>query len=132
MTKQEKKLAPTPEHLAALAQGRTEGRAIREYLAALNAQGKRQRGRQPKNAAEIQAQIDASSDPVERIKLRPALREAQEREAAGTEEDMAALEKAFVTHVASYSQRFGLTYGDWRMEGVAPAVLKAAGLTRAV
>jgi hypothetical protein len=131
MAKQEKKLAPTPEHLAALAQGRTEGKAIREYLTALNAQGKRQRGRQPKSAADVQAMIDATTDPVERIRLRPTLRAAQEREAAGSEQDMAVLEEAFIKHVGSYSQRFGLTYGDWRMEGVPPQVLKAAGIGRA-
>jgi hypothetical protein len=125
------KAPPTPEHLAALAQGRTEGKAIREYLTAVNAQGKRQRGRQPKGAADIQAQIDATDDPVERIRLRPALRAAQDREAAGSEQDMATLEEAFVKYAGSYSQRFGLTYGDWRMEGIAPAVLKAAGISRA-
>ncbi len=126
-----KKTQPTPEHLAALAQGRTEGRAIREYLNALQNQEKGVRGRAPKSAADIQAAIDASNDPVERLKLRPALRAAALREAAGSEHDMEALEEGFVKYVASYSKRFGLVYGDWRAEGVPATTLKRAGFGRA-
>lgn len=99
-------------------------------MAALGTQGKRSRGRAPKGAADIQAQIDASTDPVERLKLRPLLRAALERESTTSEQDMADLEEAFVKHAGSYSQRHGLTYGDWRMEGVPAAVLKKAGIGR--
>jgi hypothetical protein len=124
------KSPPTPEHLAALAQGRTEGRAVREYMYALSNQTKRSRGRAPKDAAALQAQIDATTDPVERLKLRPALRQAMLREALTSEADMADLEEAFVKVAGSYSQRHGLTYADWRTEGVSAAVLKRAGVGR--
>ena len=125
------KAPPTPEHLAALAQGRTEGRAVREYMAALGSQAKRSRGRAPKSAADIQAEIDATTDPVDRLKLRPALRAAQERESTTSEQDMEQLEEAFIKVAGSYSERNGLTYADWRTEGVSAAVLKRAGLGRA-
>jgi hypothetical protein len=125
------KSPPTPEHLAALAQGRTEGKAVREYMHALTSQTKRTRGRSPKDAAAIQAQIDATTDPVERLKLRPALRAAALREAMTSDADMADLEEAFIKVAGSYSQRHGLTYADWRTEGVPAAVLKRAGVGRA-
>jgi hypothetical protein len=125
------KSPPTPEHLAALAQGRTEGRAVREYMHAISNQTKRTRGRSPKDAAAIQAQIDATTDPVERLKLRPALRAAALREAMTSDADMADLEEAFIKVAGSYSQRHGLTYADWRTEGVSAAVLKRAGVGRA-
>lgn len=122
---------PTPEHLAALAQGRAEGKAIREYLDALARQSPRKRGRQPKSSAEISQQIKDTEDPVERIRLRPILREAMARESASGGEDFEQVEQAFIKHVASYSQRFGLTYADWREEGVSASVLKQGGVTRA-
>lgn len=125
------KAPPTPEHLAALAQGRTEGKAVREYMAALGNQGKRSRGRAPKDAAAIQAQIDATNDPVERLKLRPLLRNAQLREVLTSESDMEVLEESFVKHAGSYSQRHGLVYADWRTEGVPASTLKKAGISRA-
>jgi DNA polymerase/3'-5' exonuclease PolX len=124
------KAPPTPEHLAALAQGRTEGKAVREYMHAIGNQQKRSRGRAPKDAAAIQAQIDATEDPVERLKLRPLLRAAQERESTTSEQDMETLEEAFVKVAGSYSQRHGLTYSDWRTEGVPASVLKRAGIGR--
>lgn len=122
--------SPTPEHLAALAQGRAEGKSIRDYLEAITARNPRKRGRQPKSAANIKAQIEATTDPVERLKLRPVLRDALARESVGTSEDFEEVEESFVKHVAGYSERFGLTYADWREEGVTAAVLKRAGMTR--
>jgi hypothetical protein len=124
------KAPPTPEHLAALAQGRTEGKAVREYMHALANQTKGTRGRPGKTAAEIQALIDATDDPVDRLKLRPTLRAAALREATTSDQDMVDLEEAFVKHAGSYSQRHGLTYGDWRTEGVPASVLKKAGVSR--
>jgi hypothetical protein len=124
------KSPPTPEHLAALAQGRTEGKAVREYMHAIGNQQKRTRGRAPKDAAAIQAQIDATEDPVERLKLRPLLRAALERESTTSDQDMETLEEAFVKIAGSYSLRHGLTYSDWRTEGVSAAVLKRAGIGR--
>jgi hypothetical protein len=64
------------------------------------------------------------------LKLRANLREVMLREALNSPIDMEELEKNFITYAKSYSDRNGLTYADWRLEGVEPAVLKAAGITR--
>jgi hypothetical protein len=120
----------TDEHKAALAQGRVEGRAVRNYMAALQStSAPRKRGRKGKSAAELQEAIMNASDPMERLRLRPLLREALEQESV-EELDMESLQADFIKVVASYSERTGLTYADWREEGVPPAVLKEAGMSR--
>lgn len=121
---------PTPDHLAALAQGRAEGAIVRNYLTALQSTEPSKKGRAPRSADDIAAQINATADPVERIKMRATLREALAREAVTTKVDLPALEAKFIEIVAEYSKRNGLTYADWRAEGVSPAVLKAAGIDR--
>ena len=120
----------TDEHKAALAQGRTEGRAVRNYMSALQStSAPRRRGRKGRSAAELQEAIMNSTDPMERLSLRPLLRAALEQES--TEEiDMETLQAEFVKVLASYSERNGLTYSDWREEGVPAVVLKEAGLRR--
>jgi hypothetical protein len=73
--------------------------------------------------------IAASSDPVERLRLRPVLKEAEQRERLqrGTAE-FNRLEEEFVKYAAPYSKRLGLTFSDWRSEGVPPSVLRRSGL----
>jgi len=66
---------------------------------------------------------------MERLALRPLLRAALEAESS-TEVDWDSLQADFIKVVASYSERNGLTYADWREEGVAAAVLKEAGMKR--
>ena len=66
---------------------------------------------------------------MERLTLRPLLRAALEAESAETV-DLDALQASFTKVVASYSERTGLTYADWREEGVPAAVLKEAGMRR--
>ena len=66
---------------------------------------------------------------MERLRLRPLLREALEAEST-TEVDWDSLQADFIKNVASYSERNGLTYADWREEGVPAAVLKEAGMRR--
>ena len=44
--------------------------------------------------------------------------------------DISALEAEFVKVAKSYGQRTGVSYAAWRAVGVAPAVLKAAGIAR--
>lgn len=120
---------PTKEHLEALAQGRAEGAVVRNYLSALATVEPPKKGRQPRSADDIASQINDTTDPVERLKLRAALREAVARESQTAAVDLDALEKSFLGIVASYSTKHGLTYADWRAEGVPAAVLKAAGMT---
>ena len=44
--------------------------------------------------------------------------------------DLTSVEAAFVDHAAAYGARKGISYAVWRKSGVAPAVLKKAGITR--
>jgi hypothetical protein len=118
---------PTKEHLEALAQGRAEGAVVRNYLTALASVEPPKKGRQPRSADDIAAQISETTDPVERLKLRAALREAVTRESQTAAVDLDGLEKAFLNIVVSYSAKHGLAYADWRAEGVPAAVLKSAG-----
>ena len=125
----------TPEHKAALAEGRAQGRAIRLYLEALDAH-KPKRGRR-RTEASITARLEliddqvADADPVKRLDL------IQERldltdELARMQEtvDMSALEADFVAAAAGYSERKGISYSAWRELGVEPAVLKKASIPR--
>ena len=89
----------------------------------------KRRGRKGRSAEELQAALSASKDPMERLALRPMLRAALEAE-SNTELDWETLQADFIKVVASYSERQGLTYADWREEGVPAAVLKEAGMKR--
>jgi hypothetical protein len=124
------------EHKAALAAGRTEGRAIRNYLEALEAhKPKRGRKRTPESIARRIAAINTdleTADPVSKVKLVQE-RMDLEAELASTQAsvDLPRLEDQFVQVVKPYSQRNGISYAAWREIGVQPAVLKRAGMSRA-
>ena len=125
----------TDQHKAALAEGRNESRAVRNYLEAIEAT-KPKRGRQRSQEAMEQrlAAVEEelpTADPLKRLNL------IQERmdlstALAATEDgyDLEALEKAFIAAAAGYSSRKGITYSAWRELGVQPSVLKAAGVGR--
>jgi len=125
----------TEEHKAALARGRAEARAIKAYLTALETP--KRRGR-PVDPAKLEAKIEqlderirTETDPLRRIELIQARLDAEEAlgsaQAAG---DLEELEKGFVEHAASYSERKGISYTAWRQAGVPASVLKAAGIKR--
>jgi hypothetical protein len=123
-------------HKAALATGREQGRAVRRYLEALEANRPR-RGRKrttegiEKRLAAIDERIGAA-DALTRLHL------AQERMdlsaelavAADGGIDLEALEAAFIAAAGPYSWRKGISYDAWRAAGLEPRVLKAAGITR--
>jgi hypothetical protein len=123
------------QHKAALAEGRTQSKAVRQYLEALEAhKPKRGRKRTPdsikKRLDAIEGQIE-SADPLKRLQL------VQERmdltsELANMEDkpDLSALEKGFTDAAKAYGSRKGITYAAWRELGVDAATLKAAGITR--
>jgi hypothetical protein len=120
-------------HKKALAQGRSEGAAVRRYLEALEYSRPR-RGR-PRTAASIKSQLAAvekkltEAESLSRLQL---LQQQEDLEAALAElegaSEMADLEKAFVKVARSYAERKGISYQTWRRFGVSPAVLSAAGL----
>ncbi len=125
----------SPEHKAALALGRTEGRVVRDYLEALRA-NKPTPGRKrtaesiSRRVAAIEGEL-STADPVSELRLvQERIDLNAELEAFGRRVDMRACEAAFVEVAKSYSQRTGVSYAAWRAVGVAPAVLKAAGVTR--
>jgi ribonucleotide reductase alpha subunit len=136
MAKKGPKNPLSDEHKAAMAAGRVEGRAVREYLDALRSnKPKRGRKRTPESIAARLAKIDAEmtvADPLEELKLLQERRDLSDELAtmsAGV--DMSALEAEFVKVAKAYSQRQGISYATWREVGVEASVLKAAGIGRA-
>ncbi|MET0579563.1 MAG: hypothetical protein ABW122_12975, partial [Ilumatobacteraceae bacterium] len=115
------------EHKAALAQGRLEGRIVRDYLDALRA-AKPTRGRK-RTAESISKRLDAidtllvDASPIDELRLVQERRDlTAELTTVGTGVDLAALEGAFVEIAASYGARLGISYSSWREIGVPPAV----------
>jgi hypothetical protein len=126
----------TDAHKAALAVGRNEGNAVRNYLEALrNNKPKRGRRRTSESIAARMAAIDAeleSVDPMSELHLRQERRDLQaELATMGHKVDITALEEGFVSVAKSYSARQGISYATWREIGVDAAVLKRAGISRA-
>ena len=126
------------EHKAALASGRESGRAVRSYLAALDA-NKPKRGRKVTTETlttrlnDVNERVNAEEDPLRRLNLvQQALDIEAElaRRGADNGADLPALEKAFLKSAKAYSDSKGISYAAWRELGVAPSVLKAAGISR--
>src|SRR3954470_3026019 len=93
--------AMTDEHKAALAEGRTQGRAVRNYLDALEAsKPKRGRKRTPdsvkKRLDAIEKELD-SADALKALNLRQERRDLQrELETMGDTVDLGDVEQAFI------------------------------------
>lgn len=125
----------TDEHKAALAAGRSEGRAVRDYLGALrNNKPKRGRKRTPESIAKRLAVIDtelADADPVHELRLtQERIDLTAELASVGHAVDMSAIEAEFVRVAKDYSERNGYSYAAWRSIGVDASVLKKAGINR--
>jgi uncharacterized protein YicC (UPF0701 family) len=123
------------EHKAALAEGRNQGRAIRQYLEALELH-RPKRGRK-RTKESIQKRLDKIESELLEVDQLKRLELVQERldlsaelEAFGAKVDLTELEQEFVTAAAAYSGRKGISYAAWRELGVEPAVLKRAGIGR--
>jgi hypothetical protein len=123
------------DHKAALAEGRNQGRAVRRYLEALEAhKPKRGRKRSPetikKRIERIGSEVE-SADALKRLQLiQERLDLQQALEATESKIDLRALEDDFVAAAKPYSGRKKISYAAWRELGVAPAVLKRAGISR--
>lgn len=125
----------TDEHKAALAVGRSEGKAVRDYLEALRTnKPKRGRKRTPESITRrldaIERELD-EADPVRELKLIQERIDLSE-ELANFEAavDTSELEAAFIKVAKSYSERNAISYNAWRQIGVEPAVLRKAGVSR--
>lgn len=124
-------------HKAALAQGRSEGGAVRRYLESL---AERRANRGPRQTRESLEQRLAALDagiadarPLDRLFL---IQERLDVRAAltgigGDGVDLSALEEEFVTAAGPYGARRGISYLAWREAGVSPSVLRRAGIARA-
>jgi hypothetical protein len=122
-------------HKAALAEGRTQSKAVRDYLEALEAhKPKRGRKRTKDSIKKRLAAIDSElkeADPLRRVQLvQEQLDLATELEQAAAPVDLAALEAGFVASAKGYSERKGISYAAWRTVGITPSVLKKAGVSR--
>jgi hypothetical protein len=123
------------QHKAALAEGRSHGRAVRNYLEALEAtKPKCGRKRTPDSIKKRLETIDAAladADKLTELKLRQERANLErELEAGSVAVDLTALERDFVAVASAYGQRQGITYQVWRDTGVSAAVLKKAGIGR--
>ena len=125
----------TAAHKEALATGRTEGRAIRDYLEALEAH-KPRRGRK-RTAATISTRIDTieaaidDASPLDRLHYHQELADLRaELENMTADSNVEELEAGFIAAAAGYSERKGISYDVWRTMGITPAVLRAAGIKR--
>lgn len=135
-----KKTAPTrsmsDDHKAALAEGREQGRTIRNYLEGLEvSRPKRGRKRTPETIQARLATIEDTIPTVDPLKRVVLIQERNDLEAelntSGPDVDMESLEAGFIAAAKGYSERKGITYAAWREIGVPAAVLKAAGVSRA-
>lgn len=125
----------SPEHKAALAQGRAESRAVDQYLSALAVnKPKRGRKRTPESITKrlevIEREIPAAK-PIkqvnliqERIDLNEELRTLEDPI------DITESEKAFIGCARSYSDRQGISYAAWIEAGVPVKVLREAGIAK--
>jgi hypothetical protein len=135
MAKRGPKSPLTDNHKAALAQGRTEGRAVRAYLEALR-ENKPRRGRK-RTSESINKQLKSIDDQLKTADAVTELRLVQTRrnlnaelEGMGSNVDLKSIEDAFVKVAASYSERQGISWASWREVGVPASVLTRAGLSR--
>lgn len=134
-TKKGPKTPMTDEHKEALARGRAEGKAVREYLEALRAnKPRRGRKRTPESIARRIDAIDAEmleADALTELRLVEERRRLLEDLANfANKVDMDKLEGDFVAVAKSYGDRQGISYSSWREVGVEARVLRAAGIGR--
>lgn len=125
----------TEEHKAALAEGRRQGKAVRDYLEAVE-QHRPKRGRK-RTPESMRSQLERISeqledaDPVKKLQLIQDRMDIEaELDAAENKPDLEALEADFVASAKPYSERKGISYAAWRELGVEAAVLKKAGIKR--
>lgn len=125
----------SPEHKAAMAEGRAQSRTVSKYLEALEThKPKRGRRRTPESMKAKLESIDVEIADASAIKQLELIQERIDIEKAlantDTAFDMTELEDEFVSIAAAYGASKGITYAAWRKIGVAPSVLRKAGISR--
>jgi hypothetical protein len=127
-------MAMSQDHKDALARGRRESKAIKDYLEVLDS--KRPGRKVTKESLQsrlngIDDRIASEENPLKRVDLVQTKLDAERalRE-MGQQQDASGLEDGFVKYAATYSERKGISYSAWRAAGVPAAVLKKAGIAR--
>jgi hypothetical protein len=130
-----KKSSMSAEHKSALAQGRRQGAAVRNYLEALE-QYRPKRGRK-RTAESITNRLQAieqelpSASGIDRLHLiQQRIDLTRELSMMGAKVDISRLEEDFITTAKEYGERKGISYAAWREQGVSPEVLRRAGIGR--
>lgn len=125
----------SPEHKAALAAGREQGRAVKAYLEGLAA-NKPKRGRKRSTESmkarleEIDVQLP-DADPFKKLQLTQEQLDLQDRlRTADVEVDLTELEKDFIRVAKAYAENKKISYAAFRSVGVPADVLKKAGISR--
>lgn len=122
------------DHKAAIAKGRSEARTVRAYLDAVATKTPR-RGASVATLKQrldrLNEQVEAEQNSLKRLQLIQQRFDVEDKlKTVDGSVDHAALQAAFVDAAASYSERKGISYSAWREAGVAPSVLKSAGIRR--
>ena len=123
-------------HKDALAAGRTQSRAVRAYLEAIERNApkrgpKRTLDKVRRELAEVANEM-VNADTLRRLELVQKRIDLQaEVSMMENSVDMAALETEFIAAAKDYSVRKGISYEAWRAMDVPTRVLKAAGITDA-
>ncbi len=125
----------TDDHKAAMAEGRTQSRAVSAYLDALsNHRPKRGRKRTPESIDRRLAAIDKDLSGANAIKQLSLVQERidllAEKEHLSAAIDLSGFEDDFVAAAKPYSDRKGISYAAWRHLGVPADILKRAGISR--
>ena len=125
----------TAQHKAALAEGRSEGRAVKIYLEALQQnRPKRGRRRTPDSIKKRLNTIDQTygdGSALQQLQLAQERMDLQRELATlSSKTDLSAVEGDFVKTAKRYSERKGISYAAWRELGVSADVLKKAGISR--
>ena len=123
------------EHKAALAEGRSQGRAVRAYLEAMETH-KPKRGRK-RTTDSITKRLEAieqelqEADALKRLQLtQERINLQQELDSAGDTVDLDSLEREFIEVAKGYAARKGISYAAFRELGVPASTLKQAGISR--
>jgi hypothetical protein len=130
-----KKMTMTQAHKTALALGRSQAKAVRDYLDALD-QNRPKRGRKrtadsvKRRLTTVESELRSASS-VKRVELLQERRDlADELDAMSLTRNLDSVEKGFVRAARGYSERKGISYATWREAGVPADVLKRAGIGR--
>ena len=114
-----------------MAAGRAEGRAVKNYLEALE-QHRPKRGRR-RTAESINARLQKiedelpTADPMTRLSMvQERIDLTEELKHMDSAVDLTEVEEAFVAAAKAYSERKNISYKAWREIGVEPAVLRTA------